>query len=134
MEIYLSVQRGVKMSEDQSINDAVLPDTEETIVSPKQDQAALTIVVKSWATPILSALMLVLGLLGGYYGRPLIEPQPTLTDTQEDLTTGEAAVPTPDADLVAQQQALMTAVISETRHFRGNLDAPVTIIEFSDFQ
>ena len=42
-----------------------------------RDQAAVTINIQSWATPIIGLVMLVIGLLGGYYIRPL-----TLAPTQ----------------------------------------------------
>jgi protein-disulfide isomerase len=45
-----------------------------------------------------------------------------------------SATAIPDAQSVAQQQELMTAVVERTRHFHGDPNAPVTIIEFSDFQ
>ncbi len=43
-----------------------------------------------------------------------------------------AAIPTPDAS--AAQQDLMATLIPKVRHFKGDPNAPVTIIEFADFQ
>ena len=122
------------MLEEPIINEGLSSDLEETIDSEEQGRAAFTIVVQSWATPIISIIMLAFGFLGGFYGRPLIETETTPTATQEEPTTEVATIPTPDADLAAQQQALMEMVVGETRHFRGDPDAPVTIIEFSDYQ
>jgi len=101
--------------------------------------AALTLVIQSWATPIIGIVMLVVGLLGGYYIRPLLSPKPAPVLAAEVSTSSEtenppAVVPTSDAERAAQQQELMIAVTERTRHFRGDPDAPVTIIEFSDFQ
>lgn len=106
---------------------------------PEEKPAALTLVIQSWATPIIGIIMLVAGLFGGYYLRPLLSP--TLTpavaageSTSLETENAAATIPTPDAERAAQQQELMTAVVESTRHFRGDPEAPITIIEFSDFQ
>lgn len=73
---------------------------------------------------------LVIGLLIGYGGRPSAT-QPSTSNTpvpaggirSTDTAASNAASPT-----------LMDTVIAQTRHFKGDPDAPVTIIEFSDFQ
>ncbi|MFC1974792.1 hypothetical protein ACFLXQ_00160 [Chloroflexota bacterium] len=46
----------------------------------------------------------------------------TTTNTESDSNN---AVPTP---------SIMDFLLSDARHFQGNADAPVTIIEFSDFK
>ena len=125
------------MSEEQSITEELLPeleDTEDTQESPERSQAAFTIVVQSWATPILGIIMLIVGLLGGYYGRPLLETDQKSIALDDTPLTSTQSVPTPDANLAAQQQELMAMIVSETRHFQGDPNAPVTIIEFSDFK
>ena len=53
------------------------------------------------------------------------------TDSQEITASNEATMlitPTPD-----QSAAIMDIVVQNTRHFRGNPDASVVIVEFSDF-
>jgi hypothetical protein len=88
---------------------------------------AITINIQSWATPLVGVVMLIIGMLGGYYGRPLIG------DTKE-----QAAVPRVVAPQQSQEGAgdaeMMTYLISQARHFRGDPDAPVTLVEFGDFQ
>ena len=101
--------------------------------------AALTLVIQSWATPIVGIIMLAIGLLAGYYGRPLISPIATPEATAQQNQSLESSdlqvtVPTPDADRAAQQKELMSALVERTRHYLGDQNAPVTIIEFSDFQ
>lgn len=92
---------------------------------------AIVINIQSWSTPIVGLLMLVIGLLAGYYGRPLLAPQ-----VVESPATGNSASSTSptDENVTAQQAAMMQEVVSTTRHFKGDPSAPVTIIEFSDFQ
>lgn len=54
--------------------------------------------------------------------------------TEDEATpTEEPATDEQDGD-TASSGMMMDEVISSTRHFKGNADAPVTIIEFSDFQ
>lgn len=76
--------------------------------------------------------MLVVGLLLGYFGRPLISPTAGTASSAAD--SAAAASPTPDATAVADRRALSEALVSRTRHFKGDPLAPVTLIEFADFQ
>lgn len=103
---------------------------EESAPLEAQKPPALTISIQSWATPIIGVLMLVLGLLVGYYGRPIMLNQAP----SEASVNSESPVVIPTADNSAAQQKLMETVLAQTRHFMGDPDAPVTIIEFADFQ
>jgi protein-disulfide isomerase len=47
---------------------------------------------------------------------------------------GQQQPPSPDPEAAATPDELMAMLIEQTRHFQGDPDAPVTIIEFSDFQ
>ncbi len=62
---------------------------------------------------LLALVMFLLGGAAGYFGRPIISPEPTPQDPQA---------------------AFLATVISKVRHFQGNPNAPVTMIEFSDYQ
>lgn len=125
---------------------------------PPEKKPAMVITIESWATPLVGLLMLALGLLAGYVGRPLIAPQaaasapivstttspskaqePTApaqasVDTTPESAQGQVPSTTPPTDQADQRKALMDALIKQTRHFLGDENAPVTIIEFSDFQ
>ena len=103
---------------------------EESAPLGAQKPPALTISIQSWATPIIGVLMLVLGLLVGYYGRPIMLNQAP----SEASVNSESPVVIPTTDNSAAQQKLMETVLAQTRHFMGDPDAPVTIIEFADFQ
>lgn len=98
-------------------------------------KTALTIVFQSWATPIVGIVMLALGLLGGYFARPLAAS--LLADSSTAPVTS-AASPSNDSTAAqnepASSQELMSFVIGNTRHFKGDPNALVTIIEFSDYQ
>ena len=71
---------------------------------------------------------LVIGLFIGYGGRPsatapATQPQATRTPVLPGQARNASGAPT-----------LMDTLIAQTRHFKGDPNAPVTIIEFSDFQ
>ena len=120
------------------------------IDQPKGDTPALTVVVQSWWTPALAVLMLVVGLLAGYFGRPLLNNSSAsdgavaALGTAAALATQNVVVPTaqganPTATTDPTQQALsaqqmMDSLIKQTRNFQGDPNAKVTIIEFSDYQ
>jgi protein-disulfide isomerase len=70
--------------------------------------------------------MFGLGLFAGYLVRPLISPQETEVATVPSL-------PSPEPGQSGNQQ-VMSFLVEETRHYKGDPDAPVTIIEFSDFK
>ncbi|MBI3738473.1 MAG: DsbA family protein [Chloroflexi bacterium] len=99
-------------------------------------QPAVTINIQAWATPIVGLVMLIIGLWVGYYMRPLTLAQASNLTTSPAATlsavTPPAAIPT--TDQTAARQSLMASVVSKTRHFRGDPNAPVTMVEFGDFQ
>jgi protein-disulfide isomerase len=99
-----------------------MEEIEET--QPKK-QPAITINIQSWATPVIGVVMLIIGLLGGYYGRPLVG------GTKEQVAAPQSIAP---SQAGAGNEELMSYLVSQTRHFTGNPDAPVTLIEFGDFQ
>jgi ABC-type xylose transport system permease subunit len=60
---------------------------------------------------VANLIMLALGIIIGFMGHWLIASGATPSGTSG-----------------------FDGIVSKTRHFRGNANAPVTIIEFSDFQ
>jgi protein-disulfide isomerase len=83
------------------------------------------------ATLFVGVLMLCIGMLAGYFGRPLVTPQP-LEAAPVASTEAPPASNSPSGQPSAA--TLMDAVVAQTRHFKGSPDAPVTIVEFGDFQ
>lgn len=104
-------------------------DPEETLVS-KDERPALTIVIQSWATPIAALVMLIFGLVGGFFLRPVVLPERVMvTEIVNPVQPTSAAVATnPNSG------EIMLVVMQQTKHFIGNENAPVTIVEFSDYQ
>jgi len=99
----------------------------ESVAEEKPRRPAVIINVYSWATPILGVLMLVVGLLAGYFGRPMIA-------SKAEPTVPAAAVQSTNPTEEAQRQEMMTFLVGQVKHFKGDANAPVTIIEFSDYQ
>ena len=126
------------------------------IAPKKQSKDALVISFQSWTTPIIALIMLAAGLVGGYYFRGVQQPDgetaamitvvATAQPSQPDQANPASLAPTSELILATPFTALaptvsptagsvdMDTAIALTRHFRGDPDAPVTIIEFSDFQ
>jgi protein-disulfide isomerase len=113
-------------------NEEIPLEDETTTVEEMENRSkpAIVINIQSWATPLAAILMLVIGLAGGYLLRPTIEERLSPQVSQP------ASLPAAQADAPSSSEAdlLMQVVIDQTRHFKGSLDAPVTIIEFSDFK
>ncbi len=121
----------------------ITPQNDETAIAPANDanetvpiveipekaphKPALTIHVYSWATPIFGLLMLVIGLFAGYFGRPLIAGSVSSPTKVVQATVASKSTQSANA-------SLKDVVVGQTRHFMGDANAPVTIIEFSDFQ
>ncbi len=116
---------------------------------PQGQKPALTVVVQSWWTPALAVIMLVVGLLVGYFGRPLIAKNPTPTteviaavtpptsapqNTQASGTAAPTRTIDPTMAAITNQSQLMDYLIANTTHFQGDANAKVTLIEFSDYQ
>jgi len=122
----------------QDIDDEIAPpgddqlqdEAAEEMTEEEPRRPAMVINVYSWATPVVGVLMLVLGLLGGYFGRPLI----TKEAAPEAVAGSSELVPTPDPADDARRQEMMTFLVGQVTHFKGDENAPVTIIEFSDYQ
>lgn len=97
----------------------------------------------------LVVVIFVLGIVIGFLGRPAV-----VGDTYVEVVV--TATPDPDVEAVAESDAatssantsdaeekenatpptptIMDFVLADARHFQGNADAPVTIVEFSDFK
>jgi hypothetical protein len=112
---------------------------------PQGQKPALTVIIQSWWTPALAVIMLVVGLLVGFLGRPLLTKSAQPTVAVAAVTTpvvtqpnAQASVPTttvnPTIAAITSKAEFMAYIVSKTTHFEGDPNAAVTLIEFSDFQ
>lgn len=115
-------------------NDDEIEEQEE--IEPRP---ALVINVQTWATPIVAIVMLLIGLVGGYLLYPEISARiggaspVAAAPTTNPATEAQSSTAGNQPDQASREE-MMQFLISQTRHFKGNPDAEVTIIEFSDFQ
>jgi protein-disulfide isomerase len=86
---------------------------------------------------LLLVVGLCVGLMGGLYLYPLVMPQaeanaaPSVkAESPDEAATAAAGA----VDRAEMQQAVMEAVLSKARHFEGDPNAPVTLVEFGDFK
>ncbi len=110
------------------------------IEQPQEPKPALTVVIQSWWTPALAVIMLVVGLVVGYFGNQLLHgSSPTKAAaavTQPAGTAQATAGPTPtmNATQIAKVDQMMQQLIAQTTNFMGDPNAKVTLIELSDYQ
>lgn len=121
----------------------------------KEHRPALVLTIYSGMVPLIAIVMLGIGLLAGYFFRPAV-PAPQVV-VMVPTAAAVAAVPKPaeakptlavagaPTQAVAQPAAkptvdpLVTKQIADTlaskvRHWKGDPNATVTMLEFSDFQ
>ena len=135
--------------------------TPDDFSSSNTERPALVIVIQSRMTLLIGLVMLLAGGVIGYLSRPslaqwlapeptrraevvitvvastaaLPEAQATLASVAPTATPNVVAVtPPPTPDTSAQAAQLMSSLIAQTRHFKGDPAALVTLIEFGDFQ
>jgi len=104
-----------------------------------EPRTALVINVQSWAIPIVAIIMLLIGLVGGYLLYPEVSARiggsaPVASAPTTNSATDAQSSTAGNQPDQASREEMMEFLISQTRHFKGNPDAEVTIIEFSDFQ
>ena len=81
-----------------------------------------------WLVIVIGVAMLLVGGVLGYIGRGVYGPE------ADAANATSSAVAVAIQTRAAANKEVMTMLIGETRHFKGDANAPVTIIEFSDFQ
>jgi protein-disulfide isomerase len=90
--------------------------------------------IRSIGTLWLGLVMLAIGALCGLVIQPLVAAAPAPAATAEQqASVVEPTRPSPTQDN-SPRGAMMRGVVSQTRHFLGDENAPVTIVEFCDFE
>jgi protein-disulfide isomerase len=79
---------------------------------------------------LLLIVGLCVGILGGFYLRPLVMPE----DAEARAAPVVEAKGMDEVDRAATQQVVMDTVLDTARHFEGDPNAPVTLVEFGDFK
>lgn len=120
---------GQKLMERKVKREEMMPSSEPQSAESPSQPPALTINIHSWATPIVGIVMLVIGALAGFYARPSV-----LGQLPESTSGAGPVVAIPTEDRSEAQQQLMASLLPKVRHFLGDSNAPVNIIEFGDFQ
>ncbi len=80
----------------------------------------------------IAVITFLAGLVIGFLARPAIVPDAVVvvTATPDAAAVAQAAAtPTPKP-----QGTIMDTVLADARHSQGDVNAPVTIVEFSDFK
>jgi len=110
---------------------------------PQEPRPALTVVIQSWWTPALAVIMLVVGLLAGYFGSQALHgsstPKAAAVTVTQTVTTPQVLAANPTSTIDPTQAAatvdqMMKQLIGQTTHFKGDPNAAVTMIELSDYQ
>lgn len=97
----------------------------------KANEANQTAKKRGLSSPLLLLLMgLLVGGLAGFYLRPLVIPE---SDTQAAPAPLAAVESSGQINEAEPHQQVMLAVIANARHFYGDPNAPVTLVEFGDF-
>jgi len=109
--------------------------------TPSDPQPSGGIKPLSFALGVIAALVIggVIGYGVGLYQAAQIPPQvvevevvvTATPDPEQAVAQAESSSP---ADQPASPDDIMEFLLSDARHFQGDTDAPVTLIEFSDFR
>jgi hypothetical protein len=105
--------------------DNIQPEDDELVTPPTTVRSGLL------STVTVGLAMLVVGMSVGYLGRPIVTPPPVIPTP---AVVADAGAPPAAADANPSAANLMDTVAAETRHFKGDPNASVMIIEFGDFQ
>lgn len=115
--------------DDQTFDATEMPEEDEPTQDDPFQPEEPTPRSRSWLAPAaIGVLMLVVGLFLGYVGRGEFGPE------AQAAKATEAAAAVAAQTQAANSAEMMNYLIENTRHFKGDENAPVTIIEFSDFQ
>jgi len=120
----------VETEKNTQIDEAELADSLEAVEAELEQESTKDerggFVSNAWALLLVG---LLIGGLGGFYLRPLVAAEPEPADAAP-LAGAEASEQINEPN---PHQEVMLAVIGGARHFYGDPNAPVTLVEFGDF-
>ena len=96
--------------------------------------------IKPWSLALILVITFVVGLAIGFLGRPVVMPPQEVVVTvvvTPDTPAVAQAKATPEPETGAGQAAtptIMDFILADARHFQGDPNAPITLVEFSDFR
>lgn len=102
-------------------------ETNESVISTEKKSGGFTGSI-NWTAISIGLIAVLIGMVIGYFGRGVVGPEATAARGTQ--TAAAVALQTRSA----ANQEVMKMVIAEARHFKGDPNALVTLIEFSDFQ
>ncbi len=102
------------------------PPAEESTVTPAEPEKPQSSASNPW---VLLIVGLLVGGLAGFFLYPLVMPQPEPVEAAPLASVEESA----QINKPNPHQSVMLAVIAGARHFYGDPNAPITIVEFGDF-
>ena len=105
---------------ESNVEQVSAPDVDEIEARPQKWRGQ-----SAW---VLLIVGLLVGGLAGFSLRPLVLPEPETNLAPLAAVEDSGQINKPDP-----YQAIMLAVIDGSRHFQGDANAPVTIVEFGDF-
>ncbi|NJN93319.1 MAG: DsbA family protein [Anaerolineales bacterium] len=105
-------------------SDLPLPTSADTGVNAVPETKS-TVSPNPW---LLLVIGLLVGGLAGFYLYPLVIPETVINQGPLAAVKESDQINKPDP-----HQAVMLAVIAGARHFQGDENAPITLIEFGDF-
>ena len=110
---------------DQGVIDDLPPEDEDIQeTGPEETKSRPTWII----TAVIGVAALLVGALLGFYIRPVVGPE---AQAKKATASAEAvAVQTRSA----QNQEMMKSIVGQVRHWKGDPNAPVSIIEWSDYQ
>jgi protein-disulfide isomerase len=103
--------------------------------------------IKPFYQILILVIVFAVGLAIGFFGRPMVTPAEEVVVTvvvtsqaavAKATATPEPATPSAETKSGANEgrptPTIMDFILSDTRHFQGDPNAPVTMVEFSDFR
>ena len=122
---------------NQHVREVIVLEHQRPALASPEPSARRMLTVRPIGSLWFGLTMLVVGALCGVAIQPLFasaqSPAATVTGQATSSADVTSSQPAPTQDN-SPRGAMMRGVVSQTRHFLGDENAPVTIVEFCDFE